>query len=138
MEWQAYLREPGDTIEMPVAWMDETGLQHTVRIVVELMNQDAPRLIGIKVANRPVYLASSDIVFHSASPETSAPRRIIAANNASAEIVDELPERPPEFLKSCPFCGSADVEKCAAPFCGCKAFAFSGDTLAAETKAPRG
>jgi len=65
---QVVLSGAGDSFKFTIVWRDENHGLHHVDIDAELMNQDVPRLLGVRVSGRPVLLMSSDTVFHAAAP----------------------------------------------------------------------
>jgi hypothetical protein len=74
MRHQILIAERGERIPIDVTFIDEAGRTATSTVVAELMDQDAPVLLGIKVDGRPVLLRSNDTVFHAGAPlETEQP-----------------------------------------------------------------
>lgn len=73
-EMRIYAGEQGDSVCIHVDWSDHNNVKHTFPIEVETQKQDKPRIVGVKVAGRPVLLTDGDVVYHSGAPlETDQP-----------------------------------------------------------------
>ena len=70
---------PGDSFTVHVECIDEHGKAFSFPIEIEVQKQDKPRLVGVKVMNRPVLLRSSDVVFNAGSPLEENQPGIVAA-----------------------------------------------------------
>jgi hypothetical protein len=63
-EMRIYAGGPGDSFTIHVDWIDENGVSRSFPVEIEVQKQDKPRVIGVRVARKPVFLCYEDVAFN--------------------------------------------------------------------------